>query len=76
MGETCPPPRTQPIEIRREFMGDDVMRVQHVSKYCREFQSLRAYIRDGKHTGQPNTSVMDIWLIPRIVMTSPRRITI
>jgi hypothetical protein len=55
MGKKVPP-----VEINRELVtvyGANVMRVQHVCKWCREFYSSRVNMVDEQRSGWPSTSV-------------------
>jgi hypothetical protein len=54
MGKKVPP-----VEIHRELVtvsGADVMTVQHVRKWCREFDSGRVNVMDEQRGGRPSTS--------------------
>jgi reverse gyrase len=48
-----------PVEIHRELVtvyGANVMTVQHVRKWCREFDGGRVKVMDEKRSGRPSTS--------------------
>ena len=48
-----------PVEIHRELVavyGGKVMAVQHVSNWCREFDSGLVYLKDDQRSGRPSTS--------------------
>jgi hypothetical protein len=48
-----------PIEINRELVtvsGANVMTVQHLRKWCREFDSGRVNVMDEQRSGLPSTS--------------------
>ena len=50
---------TATIEIRREMQavyGSNVMTVQHVRKWCREFSGCRLSVTDEQMSGRPSTS--------------------
>jgi hypothetical protein len=54
MGKEVPP-----IEIHRELVtvyGANVMTVQHMRKWCREFDSGRVNVMDEQRSGRPSTS--------------------
>jgi hypothetical protein len=54
MGKEVPP-----IEIHRELVtvyGANVMTVQHMRKWCREFDSGRVNVVDEQRSGRPSTS--------------------
>ena len=60
---------TAPIEIHREIQavyGPDVMTVQHVRKWCREFSDGRVSVTDEQRSGRPSTSAD---LVPAIEET-------
>lgn len=47
------------VEIHCELVtvyGGNLMAVQCVRKWCREFESGHMYVKDEKRTGQPSTS--------------------
>jgi histone-lysine N-methyltransferase SETMAR len=51
--------KVQPVEIHRELVtvyGANVMTVQHVRKWCREFDSGRVNVMGEQRSGQPSTS--------------------
>ena len=48
-----------PIEIHREIQavyGSNVMTMQHVQKWCREFSGCRVSVTDEQRSGRPSTS--------------------
>jgi hypothetical protein len=48
---------TAPIEIHREIQevyGPNVMTVQHVRKWCREFSGCRVSVTDEQRSGHPS----------------------
>jgi len=50
---------TAPIEIHCEIQavyGSDVMTVQHVLKWCREFSGCHMSVTDEQRSGRPSTS--------------------
>jgi hypothetical protein len=54
MGKEVPP-----VEIYRELVtvyGTNVMAVQHVRKWCREFDSGRVNVMDEQRSSRPSTS--------------------
>ena len=58
-----------PIEIHREIQavyGSDVMTVQHVRKWCREFSGCRLSVTDEQRSGRPSMSAD---LVPAIEET-------
>ena len=60
---------TAPIEIHREIQavyGSDVMTVQHVQKWCREFSGCRLSVTDEQRSWRPSTSAD---LVPAIEET-------
>jgi len=62
---------TAPIEINREIQsvyGSNVMTVQHVRKWCREFSGCRVSVTDEQRSGRPSTSAD---LVPAIEQTVP-----
>lgn len=53
----------QPSEIHRELSavyGTGVMTVQHVRKWCREFENGRVSVLDEQRTGRPSTSARHV----------------
>ena len=57
---------TAPIEIHHEIQavnGSNVMTVQHVRKWCREFSGCRLSVTDEQRSGRPSTSA---YLVPAI----------
>jgi hypothetical protein len=51
--------KVTPVEIHRELVtvyGTNVMTVQHVCKWCREFDSGRVNVMDEQRSGRPSTS--------------------
>ena len=61
---------TAPIEIHREIQavyGPDVMTVQHVRKWCREFSGCHVSVTDEQRGGHPSTSAA---LVPAIEETA------
>jgi histone-lysine N-methyltransferase SETMAR len=52
-----------PVEIHRQLMevcGDGVMSVQHVRKWCGEFENSRTNIHNDDRTDRPSTSRTDV----------------
>jgi hypothetical protein len=48
-----------PIKVHRKIQavyGANVMTVQHVQKWCREFSGCRVNVTDGQKIGRPSTS--------------------
>jgi hypothetical protein len=51
------------LEIHHQLirvLGDDVMIVRHVRKWCREFENGRTDVRDDDRTGRHITSVTGV----------------
>ena len=60
---------TAPIEIHREILavyGSNVMTVQHMRKWCREFRGCRLSVTDEQSSERPSTSAD---LVPAIEET-------
>jgi len=65
---------TAPIEIHREIQavyGSNVMTVQHVRKWCREFSGFRVSVTDEQRSGRPSTSANLVPTIEEIVRANP-----
>ena len=61
--------RTASVEIHREIQavyGSNVMSVQHVQKWCREFSGCHVSVTDEQRSGHPSTSAD---LVPAIEET-------
>ena len=43
-----------------EMSDDDIMRVQYVRKWCRDFENVQADSHNNDHAGWPSVSVMDL----------------
>jgi len=57
---------TAPIEIHHEIQavyGSNVMTVQHVRKWCREFSGCRKSVTDEQRSGRPSASA---YLVPAV----------
>jgi len=66
---------TAPTEIHREIetvYGCNVMTVQHVRTWCREFSGGRVSVTDEQMSGRPSTSADLVPAVEQIVRANPR----
>ena len=66
---------TATIEIHREIQavyGSNVMTVQHVRKWCREFSGCRLSVTDEQRSGHPSTSADLVPVIEETVRANRR----
>jgi len=67
---------TAPIEIHREIQavyGSNVMTMQHVRKWCREFSGCRVSVTDEQRSGRPSTSA-DLFPVVEAIVRANRRV--
>ena len=65
---------TAPIEINREIRAvydSNVMKVQHVGKWCREFSGCRLSVTDEQRSGRSSTSADLVPAIDETARSSP-----